>query len=215
MTAEHMPSRPECTTVPDKAHLLHGEPARREEKRKVWGGHKGGFISKQRRKTHMEAGNVLPIQRLVDGQLSGNGVDDENASRWLVGTGTRHAVSQGAVLIVVWSDLLERKRLILLTFTPIEYVSDFIGLTSLFDVKINYWYHGTVLIAKVHQDNVPILHTSVGLNNQIWWSSVPQFVFHENNKNKQKKIYFAKMRLFALPYETWTNTKSRCQVLLN
>lgn len=49
----------------------------------------------------MEAGNVLPIQRLVDGQLSGNGVDDENASRWLVGTGTRHAVSQGAVLIVV------------------------------------------------------------------------------------------------------------------
>lgn len=49
----------------------------------------------------MEAGNVLPIQRLVDGQLSGNGVDDENASRWLVCTGTRHTVSQGAVLVVV------------------------------------------------------------------------------------------------------------------
>lgn len=49
----------------------------------------------------MEAGNVLPIQRLVDGQLSGNGIDEEDASRWLVGTGTCHAVSQGAVLIVV------------------------------------------------------------------------------------------------------------------
>lgn len=49
----------------------------------------------------MEVGNVLPIQWLVDGQLSGNGVDDENASRGLVGTGTRHAVPQGAVLIVV------------------------------------------------------------------------------------------------------------------
>lgn len=49
----------------------------------------------------MEVGNVLPIQGLVDRQLSGNWVDDEDASGWLVGTGTRHAVSQGAVLIVV------------------------------------------------------------------------------------------------------------------
>lgn len=49
----------------------------------------------------MEAGNVLPIQGLVDGQLSRNGVDDEDASGGLVSPGACHAVSQGAVLIMV------------------------------------------------------------------------------------------------------------------
>lgn len=49
----------------------------------------------------MEVGDVLPIQGLVDGQLSGNGVDDEDAGGRLVGAGARHAVSQRAVLIVV------------------------------------------------------------------------------------------------------------------
>lgn len=51
--------------------------------------------------TYMEAGNVLPIQGLVDGQLSRNGIDDEDASGGLVSSGACHAVSQGAVLIMV------------------------------------------------------------------------------------------------------------------
>lgn len=54
---------------------------------------------------YMEVGNVLPIQGLVDRQLSRNGVDDEDASGGLVSPGACHAVSQGAVLIMVWSNL--------------------------------------------------------------------------------------------------------------
>lgn len=49
----------------------------------------------------MEVGDVLSVQRLGDGQLARDWVDDEDASRRLVGTGARHAVTQHPVLIPV------------------------------------------------------------------------------------------------------------------
>lgn len=49
----------------------------------------------------MEVGNVLSVQRLSDGQLARDWVDDEDASRRLVGPRARHTVTQHPVLIPV------------------------------------------------------------------------------------------------------------------
>lgn len=53
----------------------------------------------------MEVGDVLSVQGLVDRQLPGDRFDDEDAGGGLVSTGTRHTVSEGAVLVVVRPDL--------------------------------------------------------------------------------------------------------------
>lgn len=51
--------------------------------------------------THVEVGDVLSIQGLVDGQLSRYRVDDEDPGGGLVGPRAGHAVSEGAGLVVV------------------------------------------------------------------------------------------------------------------
>ena len=56
----------------------------------------------------MEVGDVLSVQGLVDGELAGDGVDDEDAGGGLVGTRSGHAVAEGAVLVVVRADLWEK-----------------------------------------------------------------------------------------------------------
>ena len=57
------------------------------------------------RVTYVEVGYVLSVQGLVDGQLSRDGVDDEDACGGLVCTWPSHAVPQGAPLVVVRSNL--------------------------------------------------------------------------------------------------------------
>lgn len=54
----------------------------------------------------MEVGDVLPIQGLVDRQLSRNRVDDEDSSGGLVSTWSCDAVSERPVFVMVWPDLL-------------------------------------------------------------------------------------------------------------
>lgn len=41
----------------------------------------------------MEVGDVLSVQRLGDGQLARDGVDDEDTGRRLVGPRARHTVT--------------------------------------------------------------------------------------------------------------------------
>lgn len=53
----------------------------------------------------MEVGDMLPVQRFGDGQLAGDGVDDEDPGGRLVGAGTRHAVTQLQAFIPVRADL--------------------------------------------------------------------------------------------------------------
>lgn len=53
----------------------------------------------------MEVGDVLSIQGFVDRKLSGDRVDDEDTSGGLVSTRACHAVSEGAVFVVVRPDL--------------------------------------------------------------------------------------------------------------
>ena len=49
----------------------------------------------------MEVGDVFSVQRLGDRQLARDWVDDEDASRRLVGPGARHTVTQHPVLVPV------------------------------------------------------------------------------------------------------------------
>lgn len=65
----------------------------------------GGMRTNQGRLTHVEVGDVLSIQGLVDGQLSRYGVDDEDPGGGLVGPRAGHAVAEGAGLVVVRADL--------------------------------------------------------------------------------------------------------------
>lgn len=57
----------------------------------------------------MKVGNVLSVQRLGDGQLARDWVDDEDAGRRLVGPGACHTVTQHPVLIPVGADLKHRQ----------------------------------------------------------------------------------------------------------
>lgn len=61
----------------------------------------------------MKAGYLLSIQGLGHGQLPGDGVDDEDASRRLVSAGPSDAVPQGEVFISVGPDLRAKKTITL------------------------------------------------------------------------------------------------------
>ena len=54
---------------------------------------------------YVEVGDVLAVERLGDGQLAGDGVDDEDAGGRLVGAGPRDAVPEQALLVPVRPDL--------------------------------------------------------------------------------------------------------------
>lgn len=58
----------------------------------------------------MEVGNVFSVQGFHDGQLSRDGVDDEDASGRLVSSGSSHTVPQGAVLVIVRPDLFQNPK---------------------------------------------------------------------------------------------------------
>lgn len=62
-------------------------------------------------KSYMEAGDLLPVQRLGHGQLPGDGVDDEDAGGRLVGAGPSDAVPQGEVFVSVGPDLRVQKAI--------------------------------------------------------------------------------------------------------
>lgn len=49
----------------------------------------------------MEVGDVLSVQRLGDGQLARDRIDDEDAGRRLVGPRACHTVTQQPILIPV------------------------------------------------------------------------------------------------------------------
>ena len=61
------------------------------------------------RSTYVEVGDVLSVQGPVDGQLSGDGFDEEDAGGGLICSWASDAVAERAVLIVVGPDLLKRQ----------------------------------------------------------------------------------------------------------
>lgn len=62
--------------------------------------------------TYMVGGSVFSVQRLGDGHFPGDGVNDVDITGWLISTGSRYAVPDFNLFILVRADLQRTAQIV-------------------------------------------------------------------------------------------------------